>query len=80
MQLYLERGKLKLGLMLAAAGLFNEIVDGYRGTFNDGLWHTVNVFIGHNQIEMTVDGILSRTTRVINIKPGVEYFVGGKYL
>ena len=53
-------------------------LENFADTFNDGLWHSVELTVGRNTVTLTVDSRLVRTTRLMRIITGDVYFIGGK--
>ncbi|KRT79151.1 EGF domain-containing protein [Oryctes borbonicus] len=73
--IYLENGKIKVDL--ASNAFPRLILDNYQITYNDGLWHTVEMSIHTNELILSVDKTPMKTTRLLEVKTGLYYYVAG---
>ncbi|XP_068245600.1 neurexin-4 isoform X1 [Palaemon carinicauda] len=78
-KLYLHEGKVKVDIS-APQTQGKVILDNFDTTYNDGRWHHVIFTIAENRMELTVDDVPMKTTRIVSIVSG-KYFViaGGVY-
>ncbi|XP_022919939.1 neurexin-4 isoform X2 [Onthophagus taurus] len=73
--LYIEFGKIKVDI---TSNQFPKLIlDNYESTYNDGLWHSVELKITLNKIDLTVDEVLMTTTRLFKLRTGALYKIGG---
>ena len=56
------------------------IIDNFDQTFNDGNWHQVSLSMGKNEAILTVDQNPMITTRLIEVRTGAYYLIGGGLL
>ncbi|WAR06589.1 NRX4-like protein [Mya arenaria] len=49
-------------------------------SFTDGLWHTFEIYIDTEKVNVTVDRNVKVSTRTMNIIPGTDFFIGGSQL
>lgn len=75
-QLFLEKGKLKVEI--TSENNPKAILDNYNEKFNDGRWHPAMLTIGANSLVLTVDNRPMRTTRLLNMRTGANYLIGGQ--
>lgn len=71
----MEDGKLKVELVTRESP--RVIFDNYEETYNDGKWHTLVLTIGTNSLVVNLDNRPMRTTRLLSIRTGALYFIGG---
>lgn len=75
--MYLENGKIKVDLV---SPQFDRLtLDNYQMNYNDGLWHTVEMSIRTNELILTVDKIPMKTTRLLQVKTGLYYYIAGMF-
>ncbi|KAL7638819.1 UNVERIFIED_CONTAM: hypothetical protein RMT77_010353 [Armadillidium vulgare] len=73
---FLEDGKIKVEIQ--AHGTPGKIIlDNFDITFNDGRWHGVTFAVSKNKMELVVDNIPMKTSRIISISAGRYFYVGG---
>lgn len=76
MKVFLEDGKIKVEIQ--AHGTPGKIIlDNFDITFNDGRWHGVTFAVSKNKMELVVDNIPMKTSRIISISAGRYFYVGG---
>ena len=56
------------------------ILDNFDSRFDDGRWHKVILFVGENKMELVVNDIPMKTQKLISVKTGKEFLIGGKYI
>ena len=54
------------------------VLDNFDTQFDNGRWHKVIFFIGENKMELKVNDIPMKTTRIISVKTGRFFLIGGK--
>lgn len=54
------------------------ILDNYNEKFNDGRWHSAMLTMSLNNLVLTVDTRPMKTTRLLNMRTGSTYFIGGR--
>ncbi|MCL4131606.1 UNVERIFIED_CONTAM: hypothetical protein GTU68_025311 [Idotea baltica] len=75
-KLLLEDGKIKVEVQ-ARDTPGKIILDNFDVTFNDGRWHSVVFAIRKNKMELVVDEIPMKTSRIISISVGRYFYIGG---
>ncbi|XP_042887736.1 neurexin-4-like, partial [Penaeus japonicus] len=76
-KLYLEDGKVKV-VISSAKTPGKVVLDNFDITYNDGQWHKAMFTVAENSMELTVDDVPMKTTRIISIISGKYFLVGGK--
>lgn len=71
----MDQGKLKVELVTANNP--RVVFDNYEETFNDGRWHVVVLSIKTNEVILSVDFRPMKTTRLLKIVTGRDYFFAG---
>ncbi|XP_033223686.1 neurexin-4 isoform X3 [Belonocnema kinseyi] len=77
-KMYIEEGKLKVDIQ--TKDYPKAILDNFDETFNDGKWHQVVLTIAKNSLILTVDGRPMKTSRLLEMVTGSDYYIGGMKL
>lgn len=77
LQLYLEDGKVKV-VISSSKTPGKVVLDNFDVTYNDGQWHKAMFTVAENSMELTVDDVPMKTTRIISVISGKYFLVGGK--
>ncbi|XP_069969361.1 neurexin-4 isoform X3 [Penaeus vannamei] len=75
-KLYLEDGKVKV-VISSSKTPGKVVLDNFDVTYNDGQWHKAMFTVAENSMELTVDDVPMKTTRIISVISGKYFLVGG---
>ncbi|XP_076061076.1 neurexin-4 isoform X2 [Oratosquilla oratoria] len=77
--IFLEEGRIKVEVK-AEQTPGRVLLDNFDSGFSDGRWHLVSFAVVENGMELIVDGVPMKTTRVLSITSGKFFLIaGGKY-
>lgn len=51
-------------------------IDNFDQTYNDGIWHQVDLSMAKNKAIISVDKVAMETTRLMEIRTGAYYLIG----
>jgi len=74
-KLYMEDARIKV--QIVTNDIPNVVIDNFDQTYNDGNWHKVELSMEKNKAVLTVDRNPMITTRLIEIRTGPYYLIGG---
>jgi len=74
-KVYLENARIKV--KLAAKDSPEVEIDNFDQTYNDGIWHKVGLSTKKNEAIISVNSIAMITTRIMTIRTGAYYYIGG---
>ncbi|RZF46692.1 hypothetical protein LSTR_LSTR002555 [Laodelphax striatellus] len=74
-KLYLEKGKIKIDIKTGTNP--RAILDNFDEQFNDGKWHQCVLSVAQDSLVIDVDGRPMKTTRLLTMRTGTTYYIGG---
>ena len=73
-KLFMEHARIKV--QIVSKNMPEVVIDNFDQTFNDGIWHQIDLSMGKNQAIISVDKTTMVTTRLMEVRTGAYYMIG----
>ena len=74
-KLFMENARLKVEI--TSNDVPKVIIDNFDQSFNDGNWHQVELSMEKNKAVLSIDKVRMLTHRILEIRTGAHYLIGG---